>query len=87
MAFWDWERWEKEIDWMILHGINMPLMVIGEEPDKIESLPEGQWNRNWRISSPAAVDDSELGKTVLRIKGKFPSSNDNSVLIMIKMVF
>ena len=20
MAFWDWERWEKEIDWMALHG-------------------------------------------------------------------
>ena len=24
MAFWDWERWEKEIDWMALHGVNMP---------------------------------------------------------------
>ena len=31
MAFWDWKRWEKEIDWMALHGINMPLDVIGEE--------------------------------------------------------
>ena len=31
MAFWDWERWEKEIDWMALHGINMPLAVVGEE--------------------------------------------------------
>ncbi|HCX22562.1 MAG TPA: alpha-N-acetylglucosaminidase, partial [Cytophagales bacterium] len=25
MSWWDWERWEKEIDWMALHGINMPL--------------------------------------------------------------
>ena len=32
MAFWDWERWEKEIDWMALHGINMPLAVTGSEP-------------------------------------------------------
>lgn len=32
MAFWDWERWEKEIDWMALHGINMPLAVTGGEP-------------------------------------------------------
>ncbi|CAL2082808.1 Glycoside hydrolase, family GH89 lipoprotein precursor. Probable alpha-N-acetylglucosaminidase [Tenacibaculum sp. 190524A02b] len=24
--YWDWERWEKEIDWMTLHGINMPLI-------------------------------------------------------------
>lgn len=31
MAWWDWERWEKEIDWMALHGINMPLMIVGEE--------------------------------------------------------
>lgn len=27
MAFWDWNRWQKEIDWMALHGINMPLAV------------------------------------------------------------
>lgn len=31
MAFWDWERWEKEIDWMALHGINMPLSIVGTE--------------------------------------------------------
>lgn len=31
MAFWDWPRWEKEIDWMALHGINMPLAIVGQE--------------------------------------------------------
>ena len=31
MAFWDWERWEKEIDWMALHGINLPLAAVGME--------------------------------------------------------
>ena len=31
MAFWDWERWEKEIDWMALHGINLPLVITGTE--------------------------------------------------------
>ena len=31
MAFWDWERWEQEIDWMALHGINMPLAAVGYE--------------------------------------------------------
>ncbi len=25
-AYWDWERWEQEIDWMALHGLNMPLI-------------------------------------------------------------
>lgn len=30
-AFWDWKRWEQEIDWMALHGITMPLAVTGQE--------------------------------------------------------
>ncbi len=29
MSTWTWERWEKEIDWMALHGINMPLQIVG----------------------------------------------------------
>lgn len=31
MAWWDWPRWEREIDWMALNGINMPLAVVGHE--------------------------------------------------------
>ncbi|WP_184543147.1 alpha-N-acetylglucosaminidase [Mucilaginibacter sp. FT3.2] len=31
MAWWDWDRWQKEIDWMALNGINMPLAITGEE--------------------------------------------------------
>ena len=31
MSWWDWPRWEKEIDWMALHGINMPLAITGQE--------------------------------------------------------
>jgi alpha-N-acetylglucosaminidase len=31
MSWWDWERWQKEIDWMALNGINMPLALTGEE--------------------------------------------------------
>lgn len=30
-AFWDWARWEREIDWMALHGINLPLAITGQE--------------------------------------------------------
>lgn len=30
MTWWDWDRWEKEIDWMALNGINMPLAIIGQ---------------------------------------------------------
>jgi alpha-N-acetylglucosaminidase len=31
MAWWDWNRWQREIDWMTLNGINMPLSITGEE--------------------------------------------------------
>ena len=29
--WWNWKRWEKEIDWMALHGINMPTAMMGQE--------------------------------------------------------
>lgn len=31
MPFWNEDRWMKEIDWMALHGINMPLSITGIE--------------------------------------------------------
>ena len=30
-VFWDWARWEQEIDWMALHGLNMPLALTAQE--------------------------------------------------------
>ena len=30
-AFWDWRRWEREIDWMALHGVNLPLAFTGAQ--------------------------------------------------------
>ena len=38
MAFWDWERWEREIDWMALHGINLSLAITGTEGVWINTL-------------------------------------------------
>lgn len=31
LAYWKWEDWEKEIDFMAMNGINMPLSVVGSE--------------------------------------------------------
>jgi alpha-N-acetylglucosaminidase len=31
LPWWDWEQWEELIDWMALHGVNMPLAVTGQE--------------------------------------------------------
>jgi alpha-N-acetylglucosaminidase len=30
MAWWDWDRWQKEIDWMALNGFNTPLAITGQ---------------------------------------------------------
>ncbi|KFK25594.1 hypothetical protein AALP_AA8G134900 [Arabis alpina] len=30
-VWWGWERWEREIDWMALQGINLPLAFTGQE--------------------------------------------------------
>ena len=30
-SWWDWERWEREIDWMALNGVNLPLAFTGLE--------------------------------------------------------
>jgi alpha-N-acetylglucosaminidase len=30
MSWWKWDRWQWEIDWMALNGINMPLALTGQ---------------------------------------------------------
>ncbi len=37
--FWDWKQWQREIDWMALHGINMPLAMVGQE---------AVWQKVWK---------------------------------------
>lgn len=38
MAFWDWERWEKELDLMALGGVNLALSLTGQETVIRETL-------------------------------------------------
>lgn len=60
MAFWNWERWEQEIDWMALHGINLPLSLtgtanvwrntllrLGVSPEKINAFIAGPAHQAW----------------------------------------
>ncbi|KAK5996206.1 Alpha-N-acetylglucosaminidase [Cladobotryum mycophilum] len=39
-AFWTWEDWELQLDWMALRGINLPLAWIGVEKIFIEVFQE-----------------------------------------------
>ena len=56
MAFWDWERWQQEIDWMALHGINMPLAIVGAEvvwQKVLQSLGYNEEEINHFVAGPA----------------------------------
>jgi alpha-N-acetylglucosaminidase len=46
--WWDWERWEQEIDWMALHGINLPTAMEGQE---------AVWQQLWK---EYGLTDSQL---------------------------
>ena len=37
---WDWARWEQEIDFMAMNGVNMPLSIIGTQGVWFETLLE-----------------------------------------------
>lgn len=55
MAFWDWDRWQQEIDWMALHGVNLPLVITGME---------GVWRRvleGYGYSSLSQVNEFVCG--------------------------
>ncbi|MBO4593797.1 MAG: alpha-N-acetylglucosaminidase C-terminal domain-containing protein [Bacteroidaceae bacterium] len=31
LPYWSWPQWEKELDWMALHGVDMPLALVANE--------------------------------------------------------
>lgn len=48
--WWDWERWQFEIDYMALHGINMPLAMTGQN---------AVWDRVYR---KLGFDDKDMDR-------------------------
>ena len=51
MCWWDFERWEKEIDFMAMNGINMPLAVVGCEAVWFETLLEFGFSEKEALST------------------------------------
>ncbi|KAK7545285.1 putative alpha-N-acetylglucosaminidase [Phyllosticta citricarpa] len=39
-AFWTWEDWELELDWLALRGVNLPLAWVGAEKILVEVFQE-----------------------------------------------
>ena len=72
--FWDWRRWEQEIDWMALHGINMPLALDGQEAvwQKVWSsfgVTRQEWDRF--TTGPAHLPWHRMGN-INRFDGPLP---------------
>lgn len=51
MCWWDFARWEREIDFMAMNGINMPLCVIGTEAVWFETLLEFGFTESEALST------------------------------------
>lgn len=56
MTSWTWKRWQQEIDWMALHGINMPLQLVGLEEvwRSFLTMEDGNGNRKYGYDGEAA---------------------------------
>lgn len=50
MVWWDWSRWQREIDWMALNGINLPLAFTAQEAIY------------YRVYKSVGLTDSEIGQ-------------------------
>ena len=56
MTSWTWKRWQQEIDWMALHGVNMPLQLVGLEEvwRKFLTMEDAQGKRKYGYDDTAA---------------------------------
>ena len=56
MTSWTWTRWQQEIDWMALHGINMPLQLVGLEEvwRSFLTMEDANGNRKYGYDDEAA---------------------------------
>ncbi|MCU0748249.1 MAG: alpha-N-acetylglucosaminidase [Akkermansiaceae bacterium] len=56
MPWWRWERWERELDWMAMNGINLPFIITGQEAIWINTFTQYGYTeqevRKW-LGSPA----------------------------------
>lgn len=78
MCWWDFSRWEKEIDFMAMNGINMPLAVIGSEAVLYETLLEYGFSEREAldsISGPAFW----AWQLMTNIEGYIPPKNKSYV--------
>ena len=53
MAWWDWPRWERELDLLCLYGVDTPLAIIGTEEIWLRVLQRFGYTRDEARTFPA----------------------------------
>ncbi len=97
MPWWNWDQWERFIDWMALNGVNMPLAITGQETlkfienntrllmtlsERLKAKPEELLTRAEARTSEIRELRSELEK----FRGREMLSNAESFLASSKKV-
>ncbi|KAF9431751.1 hypothetical protein BGZ76_011737 [Entomortierella beljakovae] len=77
-VFWDWKRWERELDWMLLNGVNMALAMVGQEyvfRQMYEDLGLTREDLNGFFAGPAYTPWQRMGN----LQGSWGFPNDTSL--------
>ncbi|ETN41888.1 uncharacterized protein HMPREF1541_03827 [Cyphellophora europaea CBS 101466] len=75
--FWSWEDWEAQLDWMSLHGINLPLAWVGQEKLLAETFRSFGFNESEisdYFSGPAFQAWNRFGNIQSDWAGELPTS-------------
>ncbi|KAF9109828.1 hypothetical protein BGX27_007145 [Mortierella sp. AM989] len=77
-VFWDWKRWERELDWMFLNGVNMALAMVGQEyvfRQMYENLGLSREELNGFFAGPSYTPWQRMGN----LQGSWGFSNDTQL--------
>lgn len=78
MCWWDFDRWEQEIDFMAMNGINMPLGVVGSEAVWYETLLEMGFTKKEALNSVSGPA-FWAWQLMTNIEGYLPPENEEYV--------
>ena len=80
-AFWSWEDWELELDWLALRGVNLPLAWVGYERILLETFMDVGFSQEQVLeffSDPAFQAWNRFGNIQSSWTGELPISWINS---------
>jgi len=84
-AFWTWEEWSLELDWLAFHGVNLPLAWVGFEKILVDVFLEAGFTEadiSSFLSGPAFQAWNRFGNIQGSWGGKLPMNWINSQFML-----